>query len=70
MVETIIHENLGKLLLYFVKIKKKNEILTFNSFLLEKFENEIKILNLRKKLGSIECDLDCYKYSKYVRSKI
>lgn len=70
MAETIIHENLGKSLLYFVKIKKKNEILTFNSFLLEKFENEIKILNLRKKLRCRECDLDCYKYSKYVRSKI
>lgn len=38
MAETIIRENLGKLL-YFVKIKKRKKR-NFNFFLVEKFENK------------------------------
>lgn len=46
MAETIIRENLGKLL-YFVKIKKRKKR-NFNFFLVEKFEN--KNFQLEKKV--------------------
>ena len=66
MAETIIRENLGKLL-YFVKIKKKKR--NFNFFLVEKFEN--KNFQLEEKVIYIYTWNAIYhKYSKYAKSKI